>query len=125
MIYRFRSAIEPLPPKKRSERITYTVGKTKFSYIDKKRTVWAFGRFGGAFDAAGLDMGDLPAPDIDNPRARFYFTEAGFHKYGAVIIEDARRRGLVLRVEKQKNPSKSQIVYQDKWQVAILPEKRK
>jgi hypothetical protein len=76
----------------------------------------------GAF-TAGLSEGldDIPFPHITNPRARFYFTEAGWQKYGRPMYAAARQRGHTIRVIRRKNPTKSQIVYQDSYQVAILP----
>jgi hypothetical protein len=72
-----------------------------------------------------LGMSGLPSPDKVHPRARFYFTEAGFRRFGEEIIADAKAHGQVLRVEKRKNPSRSEIVWQDEWQVAILPAKKR
>ena len=76
----------------------------------------------GAF-TAGLSqgLGDIPFPRITNSRARFYFTEAGWRKYGRHMYAAARQRGHSIRVIRRKNPLKSQIVYRDAYQVAILP----
>ena len=60
-----------------------------------------------------------------NQKARFYFTEKGYHECGKDFIEEAREYGQILQVIKRKNPKKSQIVYQDEYQVAILPDKKK
>ena len=32
----------------------------------------------------------MPRPHIGNRRARFYFTEAGWHKIGRAVLMDAR-----------------------------------
>ncbi len=71
---------------------------------------------------AGLSEGlaDLPMPSIRNSRARFYFTEAGWRKYGRNAYAAARKRGHAVRVMRLKNPDKSQVIYRDAWQVAIL-----
>ena len=69
--------------------------------------------------------GRLPRPHIGNRRARFYFTEAGWHKIGRAVLMDARRRGIMVRVVRLKNPPLSQAIYRDKWQVAILPPGRR
>src|SRR5262245_47225264 len=76
----------------------------------------------GAF-TAGLSqgLGDIPFPRITNSRARFYFTEAGWQKYGRHMYAAARQRGHIIRVIRRKNPVQSQIVYRDAYQVAILP----
>jgi hypothetical protein len=58
---------------------------------------------------------------ITNPRTRFYFTEAGWQKYGRQMYAAARQRGHTIRIIRRKNPAKSQIVYQDAYQVALLP----
>ncbi|MCC7021954.1 MAG: hypothetical protein IT338_03960 [Thermomicrobiales bacterium] len=64
----------------------------------------------------------LPAPDIANPRARFWFTERGWDRVGREVAAEARRRGHVVKVIRRKNPRPSQIVFADEWQVALLPE---
>jgi hypothetical protein len=81
---------------------------------------------GGPGPALAFTMNELglPAPDFDNPRARFYFTEAGWQKFGRVLAAEAKSRGHVVQVIRRKNPRKSQIVYEDEHQVAILPPRR-
>jgi hypothetical protein len=80
----------------------------------------------GVFTAGlGEGFGDIPNPNLTNPRVRFYFTEAGWQKYGRNVYAAARRRGHTIRVIRRKNPAKSQIVYQDAYQVAILPAQRR
>lgn len=76
---------------------------------------------------AGLSegLGDIPFPRLDQPRARFYFTEAGWKRYGRHVYAAARRRGHQIKLVRRKNPAPSQIVYHDPFQVAILPEKRR
>jgi hypothetical protein len=76
---------------------------------------------------AGLSegLGDIPYPHITNERARFYFTEAGWQTYGRHVYAAAVRRGHQIRLIRRKNPAKSQIVYQDTYQMALLPEKRR
>jgi hypothetical protein len=73
---------------------------------------------------AGVDGFDLKYPGIANPRARFYFTEKGWRKIGRFVAVNASWERRVVRVIRRKNPYKSQIVYQDELQVAILPRKR-
>lgn len=76
----------------------------------------------GVFTAGVSDgLGDIPFPRLSNPRARFYFTEAGWQKYGRHVYTAAVRRGHAVRVIRRKNPARSQIVYEDRYQVAILP----
>lgn len=72
---------------------------------------------------AGLSegLGDIPFPSISNPRARFFFTEAGWKRYGRHVYAAARRRGHRIRLIRRKNPASSQVVYRDAFQVAILP----
>jgi hypothetical protein len=65
----------------------------------------------------------LPAPDFDNPRARFWFTERGWDRFGRAVVREGHRRGYVVKVIRRKNPRRSQIVYADEWQVALLPLK--
>lgn len=66
----------------------------------------------------------LRAPLIQNPRARFYFTERGWDKVGRFVASDARKKGFLMRVIRRKNPSPSQIVYQDDFQIALLHSNR-
>jgi hypothetical protein len=62
----------------------------------------------------------LRAPLIQNSRARFYFTERGWDKVGRFVASHARKKGFLMRVIRRKNPSASQIVYQDDLQIALL-----
>ena len=116
MIYRFKSTQPPSPPdSKYAKLLAHEEGK--------ETPVWVRFRFGGAWRAGGLDMGDLNVPRtrIRHSKAKFYFTEEGFKRYGPGIIADAKEQGVPLQVIRRKNPKRSQIVYQDEYQVAILP----
>lgn len=73
----------------------------------------------------GSCWGDLPKPKITNKRARFYFTELGWHEVGQYVFAEAKRWGHVVSVIRRREPADSQVVYRDPWQVAILPNKRK
>ena len=118
MIYRFKSAYKPLKGNPRTE--TSEPGK------GFKNKNWHYGRFGGAWAEGCLSLGDLALPKKRiNSRAKFYFTEKGYRKYGKDVIASSIEEDQVLQVIKRKNPKKSQIVYEDEYQVAILPEKRK
>ena len=64
----------------------------------------------------------LPAPDFDNVRARFWFTERGWDRFGRALAAEGRRSGHVVKVIRRKNPKRSRIVYADEWQVALLPD---
>jgi hypothetical protein len=68
-----------------------------------------------------MPLGELEAPNISNRRARFYFTEHGWQKIGRLAAAEATRRGHVVKVIRRKQPDRSQIVYRDDLQVAILP----
>ncbi len=78
----------------------------------------------GAF-MAGVDGFNLKQPDIADQRARFYFTEKGWRRIGRFVAVNARREGRLVRVIRCKNPHRSQVVYKDELQVAILPRKKK
>ena len=81
-------------------------------------------RFGGAF-SCGMLCPEMPAPDCDvNPRARFWFTEYGWQQVRKDMLEQAREAGQAVKVIRRKNPKRSQVVYKDQWQVAILPDKK-
>jgi hypothetical protein len=66
----------------------------------------------------------LPAPDLTNDRVRFWFTERGWDRFGRALASEGRRRGYVVKVIRRKNPRRSQIVFADAWQVALLPQRR-
>jgi hypothetical protein len=82
-------------------------------------------RLRGVFMAGSSGgMGDIPFPQITNPRARFYFTELGWQTYGRFVYDSATQLGHTVRVIRRKNPDPSQVIYRDPYQVAILPRKR-
>ena len=79
---------------------------------------------GGVWSRWGVDFGDLPLPrHLSNHRARFYFTEEGWRRYGRPVYASALQAGAQLKVIRRKNPDRSQVVYRDRWQLAILPRK--
>ena len=59
-------------------------------------------RLMGAYAAGAVGWGTLPRPHIGNRRARFYFTEEGWHKIGRAVLMDARRRKIMVRVVRLK-----------------------
>jgi len=71
----------------------------------------------------GMLPAELRAPNISNRRARFYFTERGWKKIGRFVATKAGRAGYVVKVIRRKQPGRSQIVYRDDLQVAILPRR--
>lgn len=103
------------------------IGESEAWYWDGDSQDWVCGsgRLLGAGFANLGDFGDLPAPALTNPRARFWFTESGWREYGRYLLADAYRTGRVFRLLQQKNPPDSAVVYRDKWQVALLPVKGK
>ena len=75
--------------------------------------------------AMGSKVLGLKAPKkFGNFKARFWFTEAGWQKYGIPLCKIAAEEGLQVVVKKEKNPDKSRIVYRDRWQVALLPPRK-
>jgi hypothetical protein len=107
---------------------------TTTTYIEEKWVAYPFNkrtdrdyrddtRLGGAGYGRLADImqdSGLRAPAISNPRARFYFTELGWLTVGRHVAAEARRLGHVVKIVRRKNPSQSQIVYNDKLQMAIL-----
>lgn len=83
----------------------------------------AQGRLSGACLAGFGGFEDLPYPSVSNPRARFWFTEAGWQEYGREVMKCAMQSGRPYRLLRTKNPPRSAIVYRDRWQVALLPVK--
>ena len=79
----------------------------------------------GRICCRGSGLGKIASAAHRNRRARFYFTEAGWHKIGRAVLMDARRRGILVRVVRLKNPPLSQTIHRDKWQVANLPPGRR
>jgi hypothetical protein len=65
----------------------------------------------------------LRRPSITNPRARFYFTEAGWETVGRHVAAEARRLGHLVKVIKRKEPKRSQVIYRDELQLALVPVK--
>ena len=80
------------------------------------------GRLAGGF-MAGLQGFNVRMPKLQNPKARFYFTEKGWEQVGKQIVAKARLEGRRVRVWRRKNPHPSQIVYQDELQIALLPRR--
>jgi hypothetical protein len=97
---------------------------------DEEKGVW-YWRGGGELKGASHGLSglmwalELPAPLITNPRARFYFTELGWRRIGRVLASEAKKRGHVVQVIRRKNPRRSQIVFADSLQMAVLPAKGK
>jgi hypothetical protein len=75
--------------------------------------------YGGVMNELGLK-----APRLANRRARFYFTEVGWIKVGRHLAAEARRGGHVVKIIRRKEPDRSQVVFRDLLQVAILPAMR-
>lgn len=91
---------------------------------------------GGAFSAvleipgnAVLDILDhfnMPGPTrhIFHPRARFFFTEKGWKKYGKHILASLMKTEARVQVLSVKENS-IEVDYKDKWQVAARPKHKK
>jgi hypothetical protein len=80
----------------------------------------------GAFTAGLCDVWDeLPMPRVDDPRLRFWFTEAGWRRFGRAVCAKARADGHVVRVIRRKNPPASEVAYGDDWQLALRAPSRR
>ena len=55
-------------------------------------------RLMGAYAAGVIGWGTLPGQHIGNRRARFYFTETGWHKIGGAVLMDACWREIMVLV---------------------------
>ncbi|KAB2913714.1 MAG: hypothetical protein F9K29_15930 [Hyphomicrobiaceae bacterium] len=88
--------------------------------IDEKRRL-----IGAGFGALAriMDERGLKAPALENPRARFYFTDLGWQRVGRFVAGRARQMGHVVKVIRRKNPPSSQIAYRDAYQLAHLPSR--
>ena len=103
----------------------YRILSNGTSYNDKRGIVRERKGLMGAFKAGvELPWGLLPLPNVNNSRARFYFTELGWNEVGRAMLREAGRRKMFVRVVRLKNPSASRIVYKDKWQIALLPAEK-
>jgi len=58
-------------------------------------------------------------------KARFYFTELGYDTFGRRLRDIAQHRGYPVKVIKRKNPKASDVAYKDKYQVAVLPKRKR
>jgi len=65
-------------------------------------------------------LGLKPPRKKINPRARFYFTEKGWDEIGRNLYDEIARQGYKPKIECRKNPKRSDCVYRDAYQVAIL-----
>lgn len=64
----------------------------------------------------------LRAPKkLRNPRATFYFTKIGYKLFGKRIATKAHELGYDLSLTGVRNIGRANIVYQDEFQMAILP----
>lgn len=112
-----RSAISPAEFARHSCEIWRTAEK---SPPDTRKERAMRGAGSGETGAMMERMG-LRGPSVRSRRARFYFTEAGWRRFGRQIAAEAGRLGFVVRVEKRKEPRRSQVIYRDQFQLALLP----
>lgn len=66
----------------------------------------------------------LKSPDLENPRAHFWFTEKGWDDMGRGMAKELERRGFEITVKGMKTPSSNCLQYADYYQVAILGGKK-
>ncbi len=71
-----------------------------------------------------LDKLGIRGPSFEKRIARFYFTEEGWRVAGRIIASEGSRCGHVVRCVRLKEPRKSQVVFRDRLQLAILPSRR-
>lgn len=67
---------------------------------------------------------DLPGPKNHHKNCRFYFTELGWNRYGRRILQGVLRCGQQVQVKTVKENS-VEVMWKDKWQVAVRPRKPK
>lgn len=63
----------------------------------------------------------LRTPPAVNTRARFWFTERGYDVVGRDIVRFLSSKGENVRVLQKKNPKRSDVVWGDCYQIALLP----
>jgi hypothetical protein len=75
---------------------------------------------------AALCDADLPVQNrkkwryLENKSARFFFTEAGWQKYGHKTLGHLRSRGVIARVIVLKeNDPRLNVIYRDRWQINV------
>lgn len=67
-------------------------------------------------------MNGLSMPHLDVARARFWFTEAGWTRFGIAVVKDHEAAGLKVRVLREKDPPDSAVVYGDTCRSHCFPE---
>jgi len=80
---------------------------------------------GAELNSDMLQLGLQPPKNFTNTRARFFFTERGWDRYGRELIKRIKQRGYEVKVIRKKQPNRSEVVYMDPYQLAILPSKSK
>jgi hypothetical protein len=87
---------------------------------------WKMGLLGTAGSPAVDAWIDMPSPRrVAIPRScRFYFTEAGWRRYGRPAVAACQQFGFDYRVIAVKEKSVD-VVYRDEVQVAARPRKKK
>ncbi len=71
-----------------------------------------------------IELG-LKGPFLHNKKARFYFTEYGWDNIGRELASRARQRGYGVKIIRKKQPKRSDVVYHDPYQVAVIESKGK
>jgi hypothetical protein len=77
-------------------------------------------RFSGAWCAGLGGFEGLRMPAVCE-RWRFYFTEHGWRHVGLGVVRQARAEDRVVKIIRRRNPPRSQVVYADAYQLAVLP----
>ncbi len=81
------------------------------------------GLMGVGNDVVFAAWGDLPLPrQAINKHCRFYFTEAGWRRYGRATIRACQQTGQHYRVLRVKEHAVD-VVYRDAVQVAVRPRR--
>lgn len=86
-------------------------------------------RWFGARVYFGSVMTELGVPQpppavLEHSGVRFWFTAEGFALYGQALLAKAAQyagHGLKTQVLRREKPDNSLIVFEDAWQVAVLP----
>ncbi len=83
------------------------------------------GVMGVGNDVVFAAWGDMPLPrHAVNKHCRFFFTEAGWRRYGRATITACQQTGQHYRVVRMKEHA-VEVIYRDAVQVAVRPRKRR
>jgi hypothetical protein len=83
------------------------------------------GRFRGAGRSTPEGVRVTPDRFYYHPRGRHWWTEEGWRRYGIQMLHAAIRDWKLVRIVTRTGVNPKDILYLDRWQAVLLPERRK